>query len=157
MTLVAFGEVEDNRLYALVDLRFPPQPELEEDRVDHLLNGPFAQDEGLGDSRVVLPLGHLAEHVSLTRSQLVERRLLAPSVFCHQSLHDLRVEDRATSRDGVDRGNELIEIVAEGSGSATAGADLTPMRDRLEALGGRLTIESELGHTGITGSLPSPG
>jgi signal transduction histidine kinase len=31
------------------------------------------------------------------------------------------------------------------------------MRDRLEALGGRLTIESKPGHTGITGSLPISG
>jgi signal transduction histidine kinase len=54
-------------------------------------------------------------------------------------------------------GAVVFEIVAEGSDSATADADLTPMRDRLEALGGRLTVESEPGHTGITGRLPSSG
>jgi signal transduction histidine kinase len=49
----------------------------------------------------------------------------------------------------------VFEIVAEGSDSATADADLIPLRDRLEALGGQLTIESEAGHTCITGSLPN--
>ena len=47
----------------------------------------------------------------------------------------------------------VFEIIAEGSDSA----DLTAMRDRLEALGGGLTVESGRGHTGITGWLPSPG
>jgi len=53
--------------------------------------------------------------------------------------------------------NVVFEIVAEGSVSAAADADLIPMRDRLEALGGRLTIESEPGHSAITGSLPISG
>jgi len=51
----------------------------------------------------------------------------------------------------------VFEVVAEGSNSAAADADLTPMRDRLEALGGRLTVESKPGRTGITGWLPSSG
>ena len=51
----------------------------------------------------------------------------------------------------------VFEIIAEGSDSATADSDLTLTRDRLEALGGRLTIESKPGHTGITGSLPISG
>jgi signal transduction histidine kinase len=50
-----------------------------------------------------------------------------------------------------------FEIVAHGSDPATAGVDVTPIRDRLEGLGGRLTIESEPGRTAITGSLPSSG
>ena len=51
----------------------------------------------------------------------------------------------------------VFEIVAEGSDSAPADADLTPMRDRLEALGGRLTVASERGHSRISGSLPISG
>jgi CheY-like chemotaxis protein len=51
----------------------------------------------------------------------------------------------------------VFEIVAEGSDSATADAGLTAMRDRVEALGGRLTIESEPGRSAITGSLPFSG
>ena len=54
-------------------------------------------------------------------------------------------------------GTIVFEIIAEGSGPAAADADLSPMRDRLEALGGRLTIESEPLHSRITGSLPISG
>jgi CheY-like chemotaxis protein len=51
----------------------------------------------------------------------------------------------------------VFEIIADDSDWVTADADVTPMRDRLEALGGGLTIESEPGHTSITGSLPISG
>jgi signal transduction histidine kinase len=47
-----------------------------------------------------------------------------------------------------------FEIVADGPGLATADADLAAVRDRVEALGGRLTIASESGATCIAGSLP---
>jgi signal transduction histidine kinase len=56
-----------------------------------------------------------------------------------------------------EEGMVVFEIVAEGSDSDTAAADLTPVRDRVEALGGRLTVESEPGHTAITGWLPRSG
>lgn len=56
-----------------------------------------------------------------------------------------------------EEGAVVFDITAEGSDAATADADLTPMRDRVEALGGGLTVESAPGHTGITGRLPSPG
>jgi CheY-like chemotaxis protein len=52
-------------------------------------------------------------------------------------------------------GAVVFEIVAEASDSPEADTDLTPLRDRLEALGGRLTLESEPGRTSITGWLPS--
>lgn len=55
-----------------------------------------------------------------------------------------------------EEGAVVFEIVADGSDAATADAGLTPLRDRLEALGGRLTVDSEPGRTGITGRLPSP-
>jgi CheY-like chemotaxis protein len=45
-----------------------------------------------------------------------------------------------------------FEITAEGSD-----ADVTPLRDRLEPLGGHLTIDSEPGNARITGSLPIAG
>jgi signal transduction histidine kinase len=47
-----------------------------------------------------------------------------------------------------------FEIAADGPGLATADADLAAVRDRVEALGGRLTITSESGATRIAGSLP---
>ena len=56
-----------------------------------------------------------------------------------------------------EEGTVVFEIVAEGSDSARADVDLTPMRDRLEALGGRLAVASERGHCRISGSLPISG
>jgi signal transduction histidine kinase len=50
----------------------------------------------------------------------------------------------------------VFEIVDDGPGSA-AGTDLAGMQDRVQALGGRLTIASEPGHgTRVSGSLPLP-
>ena len=74
-TLVALGEVEDHGLDPTVNSRLPGQAELEEDRVDHLLDRSLGQDQRFGDGGVVLPLGHLAKHVALARRQLVERRV----------------------------------------------------------------------------------
>ena len=50
----------------------------------------------------------------------------------------------------------MFEIVADGgAGFANAGEDLAAARDRVEALGGRLTIASEPGDgTRVAGSLP---
>jgi hypothetical protein len=111
MRRAALREVQNDRLDALVDRRLPGQPELEEDGMDHLLDGLLGQDEGVRDRGVVLPLCHLSEHVSLTRRQLLERRVLAPRILCDERLDDLRVEDRAADRDGPDRADELVEIV----------------------------------------------
>ena len=84
---------------------------------------------------------------------------LAGAVYfsCADALEQLGEREKIAITVRQEEGMVVFEIVAEGSGSATADADLAPMRDRLEALGGRLTIESEAGHTGITGSLPSSG
>jgi signal transduction histidine kinase len=51
----------------------------------------------------------------------------------------------------------VFEINADHSATVTADADLFPIRDRVEALGGALTIQSEPRHTSITGSLPISG
>ena len=69
------------------------------------------QEEGLGDRRVVLPLGHLAQHVALTRRQLVQRRLLAASVLRDQRLDDLRIDHRAAFCHSADRGDELTDVL----------------------------------------------
>jgi signal transduction histidine kinase len=54
----------------------------------------------------------------------------------------------------AENGTLAFEIVADGPGLATADADLAAVRDRVEALGGRLKIASESGATRIAGSLP---
>jgi CheY-like chemotaxis protein len=81
---------------------------------------------------------------------------LAGAVYfsCADALEQLHERAKIAITVRQEEGTVGFEIVAEGSDSATADVDLTPMRDRLEALGGRLTIESEPGHSRITGSLP---
>jgi signal transduction histidine kinase len=74
---------------------------------------------------------------------------------CAEALEHLGEREKIAITVRQQEGTVVFEIVAEGSDSATADADLIPLRDRLEALGGRLTIESVPGRTGITGSLPN--
>jgi two-component system NarL family sensor kinase len=84
---------------------------------------------------------------------------LAGAVYfsCADALEHVGASAKAAISVHQEEGAVVFEIVAQGFDPATADADLTPMRDRLEALGGRLTVESEPGHTGITGWLPSSG
>jgi len=59
-----------------------------------------------------------------------------------------------------EEGALVFDVVGDGAGSdaATAEGDLPRLRDRLEALGGGLTIASEPGGgTRVSGSLPLPG
>jgi signal transduction histidine kinase len=95
-----------------------------------------------------------------TRVQVPEGATLPPELAgavyfsCVDALEHLGERAKIAITVRQEEGTVVFEIIAEGSESATADADLTPMRDRLEALGGRLTIKSEPGHTGISGSLP---
>ena len=56
-----------------------------------------------------------------------------------------------------EEGAVVFEAVEDGSGSRQAASDgaLVPLRDRVEALGGQLTIRIEAGEgTRVAGSLP---
>jgi CheY-like chemotaxis protein len=81
---------------------------------------------------------------------------LAGAVYfsCADALERLGESAKIAITVHQEEGTVVFEIVAEGSDSATPDAVPTAMRDRIEALGGRLTIESEPGHTAIIGSLP---
>jgi len=98
-----------------------------------------------------------------TRLQVPEGATLPPELAggvyfsCVDALEHLGERAKIAITVRQEEGTVVFEIIAEGSDSATADADLTLMRDRLEALGGRLTIESEPGHIGISGSLPISG
>ena len=98
-----------------------------------------------------------------TRVEVPEGATLPPDLSgavyfcCADALEQLGQRAKIAITVRQENGAVVFEIIAEGSDSVTADADLTPMRDRVEALGGRLTIESEPGHTGLTGSLPIPG
>ena len=104
------GQVEDDGLHALVDRGLPAEPQLEEDRVNHLLDRALGQEERRGDRGVVLAGGHLAQHVQLARRQIVERRLLGARVLRDERLDDLRIHHRAAVGDCSDRRDELLEI-----------------------------------------------
>ena len=111
MTLSALREVEDHGFDPLVYRGLPREPELEEDRVDHLLDRPLGQEQRRGNRGVVLSFGHLAQDVVFTRCQLTERRLLAASVLRDERLHDLRVHDGAALCNGADSRDELLDVV----------------------------------------------
>ena len=87
------------------------QAELEEDRVDVLLDGALGEEQRLGDRGVALALGDLAEHLALARRQLVERRVLGAAARVYQRLDDLGVDHRPAVGDGADRGRQLGAVV----------------------------------------------
>ena len=62
-----FGQEEQRRLDALADVLGVGEAELEEDRVDVLLDRPLGEDERVGDRRVALALGDLGEDLALAR------------------------------------------------------------------------------------------
>jgi len=114
MRLLALGQVEDHGLHALVDLRLPRDPELHEDRVDHLLDRALGDEQRLRDRGVVLTLGHLAEDITLAGRELVERGRLGSDAVGHQRVDDLRIDHRAAFCDGSDRPDELLDTLVVG-------------------------------------------
>ena len=84
---------------------------------------------------------------------------LAEAVYfsCADALEHVGEGARISITVRQEGGTVVCEIVAKGSDSATADPYPAAIRDRLEALGGRLTIESEPGHSRLTGSLPISG
>ena len=110
--------------------------------------------ERLADGRVVLSLGHLAQHVTLTRSQLVERRVLRSRVLRDQRLHDLGIHDRTARCDGVDGPHELVEILDPLL--QKVGTSLTPtLQKREHESRGRVLAEHD--DTDLGARLAQPG
>jgi signal transduction histidine kinase len=70
---------------------------------------------------------------------------IATTVYqcCLEALEHAGEGARATITVREEAGALLLEIVEDGSGTAAAATDLALMRERVEALGGQLTIESE--------------
>jgi signal transduction histidine kinase len=74
-----------------------------------------------------------------------------------ETLELARGEGRATAVVREEEGALTFELAAEGAGSAEAGewsTRLGGLRDRVETLGGRLTVESGDGGPYVSGSLP---
>ncbi len=125
----------------------------------HRIHPPLLQAGGLRAAlRTTAAMLGVPTHVQVPEGVTLPSELAGAVYFsCADALEQFGESAKIAITVRQEEGAVVFEIVAEGSDSATGDADLTPMRDRLEALGGRLTVESEPGHTGITGWLPSPG
>ncbi len=79
---------------------------------------------------------------------------VARSVYlcCVEVLECAGADSRATVTVRADDGEVSFEALVDGPSSACAGLDA--LRDRVEALGGRLTVAGDPGVAGITGVLP---
>ena len=125
----------------------------------HRIHPPLLEAAGLRAAlRVTAAMLGVPTRVQVAAGATLPSELAGAVYFsCAEALEYLGEEAKTAITVCQEGGTIVFEIVAEGSGSATADADLSPMRDRLEALGGRLTIESEPLHSRITGSLPISG
>ena len=125
----------------------------------HRIHPPLFEARGLRAAlRATAAMLDVPTRVQVPEGATLPSELAAAVYFsCADALEHLGEREKIAITVCQQEGTVVFEIVAEGSDSATADADLTPLRDRLEALGGRLTIESEAGRTGITGSLPNSG
>jgi signal transduction histidine kinase len=114
---------------------------------------------GAGGLRTALRSAAAAAGVA-TRVRVAEGTALPPQLAatvyscCVATFEQVGAGTRSTITVREEDGMLAFEIVTNGSNSASAD-DLGPIRDRVEALGGRLTIESEPGQPfRISGSLP---
>ena len=86
--------------------------------------------------------------------------MVAGTVYfcCVEALERIGPGRSSTVTVREDEGSLMFEVVEDGGGGsevATANWDLARLRDRVEALGGRLTVVTESGHgTRVSGSLP---
>ena len=80
--------------------------------MDHLLDGSLSEDEGLRNGGVVLPLGHLTQHVAFARRRRSERAFSSLRVALgDQGLDDLRIHDRPAVCDRANRRHELLDVL----------------------------------------------
>jgi signal transduction histidine kinase len=123
----------------------------------HRIHPPLLEAGGLRAAlRTTAAMVGVPTHVQIPEGVTLRSELAGAVYFsCADALEHLCESAKIAITVRQEEGAVVFELVAEGSDAATADADLTAMRDRLEALGGRLTVESEPGHTGITGRLPS--
>ena len=127
--------------------------------LSHRIHPPLLQAGGLRAAlRTTAAMLDVPTHVQVPEGVTLPSELAGAVYFsCADALEHFGESAKVAIAVRQEEGAVVFEIVAEGPDSATAEADLTPMRDRVEALGGGLTVESAPGHTGITGRLPSPG
>ena len=122
----------------------------------HRIHPPLLQAGGLRAAlRTMAAMLGVPTHVQVPDGATLPPELAGAVYFsCAEALERLGESAKIAITVRQEEGMVVLEIAAEGSDSDTADADLTPMRDLVEALGGRLSVESEPGHTAITGWLP---
>jgi signal transduction histidine kinase len=134
----------------------------------HGIYPPLLQDRGLSEA-----LANVARRTTIpTRVQAETRRRYDPEIettiyfCCLEALQNAGKHAgdtaRATIRLYEEENALMFEVVDDGPGLDPArtkfGAGLTNMRDRLDAIGGRLRIESDLGQgTRLVGTIPLDG
>ena len=91
------------------------EAELGEDLADVALDGLQLERQRLGDPLVRSPLGHEAEDLALTPSQLIDGRV--PPRPSEQPCDHLRVDHRAAARHASDGIRQVIDRL-DGSGKA---------------------------------------
>ena len=128
-------------------------------RLAHRIHPPLLEASGLRAAlRTTAAMLGVPTRLQVTAGATLPPELAGAVYFsCADALEHLGEAAKIAITVRQEGGTVVFEIVAEGSDSATADPYPAPIRDRLEALGGRLTIESEPGHSRITGSLPISG
>jgi signal transduction histidine kinase len=124
----------------------------------HRIHPPLLQAGGLRAAlRTTAAMLGVPTRVQVAEGATLPSELAGAVYFsCADALERLGESAKIAITVRQEEGTVVFEIVAECPADTTDG-DLTPMRDRLEALGGRLTVESAPGHTAITGWLPRSG
>ena len=103
------GEVEEHGLHSSVHVDLLGQPELREDRVRVLLDGPSGQDQRGRDGGVALALGHLAEDLPLAGVSRSSSLVSGP-LGRDEGLDHLRVDHRPARGHLADRGEQVVDL-----------------------------------------------
>ena len=105
------GEVEQDRLHALVRALRPGEPELGEDRVDHLLHGVLRENSVDAIAALFLPsaISRSTSPSRGVRSSIGEDLRAEPPG--DQDVDDQRIDHRASTGDRVDGRAQLVDVL----------------------------------------------
>src|SRR3954469_24783130 len=108
---VAVGQVDEGSLDAPADVGGLGEAEIEEDRVEVLLDGALGQHEIVGDALVAEAARDVGEDLELARREVGERRMLAAPSVGDQPLDDLGVDYRPALGNGFDGRHQLSAVL----------------------------------------------
>src|SRR3954462_14930651 len=111
LSALVIGQEQQSCLDAAADVVDLTQVELQEDRVDVLLDGALGEEQRVRDGRVALSLSDLGKDLELALAQLRERRRLVEGAGLDERINDLRVDDRFAGHDRLDRADQLLAVV----------------------------------------------